>query len=95
MRRPPAATGRQVRIKPGSAGKVSVIESMKEKIDSTAGREVYEQRLGVVEPVFGNINTAKRLNRFSHRGKDKVNTQWMMFCLVQNIEKLHRYGQLQ
>ena len=48
----------------------------------------------VVEPVFGNIGTNKKLNRFSLRCKTKVQSQWRMYCLVHNIEKLKNYGQL-
>ena len=65
---------------------------MKAKIDSEDGRYLYSQRLGTVEPVFGNINTTKRLKRFSLRGKPKVNAQWLMFCMVHNVEKLKNYG---
>jgi transposase len=48
----------------------------------------------VVEPVFGNITSNKGLKRFSLRGKSKVNTQWKLFCLIQNIEKLANYGKI-
>jgi len=30
--------------------------------------------------------------RFSHRGRRKVTTQWQFFCLVHNIGKVQRYG---
>jgi hypothetical protein len=56
---------------------------------------VYGKRLGTVEPVFANVCHAKGLKRFSHRGKKKVNTQWLMYCMVHNIEKLQRYGNLE
>ena len=46
------------------------------------------------QPVFGNIGTNKRLNRFSLRGKKKVQGQWQLYCLIQNIEKLKNYGKL-
>jgi hypothetical protein len=32
------------------------------------------------------------LKRFSLRGTAKVNTQWMLYCLVHNIGKVQRYG---
>ena len=67
---------------------------MQDKIDSRKGRHVYSQRIGTVEPVFGNINTNKRLNRFSLRGKTKVNAQWLMYCMVHNIEELQHYGSI-
>ena len=62
-------------------------DRMKEKIDSPSGRREYSKRLGTIEPVFGNITTNKGMNRFTLRGQDKVNSQWLMFCLVHNIEK--------
>ncbi|MDX5978873.1 transposase [Halomonas alkaliphila] len=50
--------------------------------------------MSVVEPVFGNIGTTERLDRFSLRGKKKVQGQWQLYCLVHNIEKLANYGHL-
>ncbi len=93
MRKQPTKNGRQVTLVIGDSG-TSSIEQMKRKIDSAEGRYIYEQRLGTVEPVIGNINTTKRLNRFSHRGKKKINAHWMMFRLVHNVEKIQRYGAL-
>jgi transposase len=65
---------------------------MKRRIDSELGRYAYSRRLGIVEPVFGNIRHTKKLNRFTLRGKRKVDAQWKLFCLVHNIEKIQRYG---
>jgi transposase len=65
---------------------------MKRKIDTEHGRHQYGRRLGIVEPVFGNICHARGLKRFSLRGKTKVNTQWLLYCLVHNIGKLQRYA---
>ena len=61
---------------------------MRERIDSDAGREQYGRRFATVEPVFGNLRHNKRLSRFTLRGERKVNSQWKLFGLVQNIEKL-------
>ena len=73
----------------------AAIELMKQAIDSARGRHLYSQRIGTVEPVFGNIRHNKRLNRVTLRGKAKVNAQWSLYCLVHNIEKLanHRHAQ--
>nr|WP_251041201.1 MULTISPECIES: transposase [unclassified Halomonas] len=48
------------------------------RVDSPKGKETYSHRMSVVEPVFGNIGTTKRLNRFSLRGKKKVQGQWQL-----------------
>ena len=96
MRKEPVVYGRQVSIKLTQKKSTipGIIDRMKLKIDSEKGRHVYSQRLGTVEPVFGNINTNKRLNRFSLRGEKKVNAQWLMICMMHNVEKIQRYGQM-
>jgi hypothetical protein len=45
-----------------------------------------------MEPVFANITCAKGVRRFSHRGRNKVNTQWLLYCVVHNLEKVQRYS---
>lgn len=66
-------------------------EQMKRRIDIERGRHQCAKRLATVEPVFAHI-TSKGLRRFSHRGEKKVNAQWLLYCLVHNIEKVQRYG---
>ena len=61
---------------------------MRQPRDAPEGRQLYSQRFGTVEPVFGNIRHNKRLTRLNHRGHTKVNTQWRLYCMVHNIEKL-------
>jgi len=63
-------------------------KAMAKKIDTEQGRRIYNQRIAVVEPVFANIRFQKRLDRFTLRGKAKVSIQWLLYCMVHNIEKL-------
>jgi len=72
----------------------SLIEQMKARIDTPEGRRIYARRLAIVEPVFANIRIQKRLDHFTLRTKAKVDVQWMLFALVHNIGKIHRYGKL-
>ena len=67
-------------------------ERMKQAIDSERGRKLYGRRLAIVEPVFANLRHNKRLDRFTLRTQPKVNTQWNLYCLVHNIEKLAHHG---
>jgi transposase len=78
-----------------SDAKASYGDLMKRAIDSERGRALYGGRFATVEPVFANIRHNKGLDRFTLRGRTKVDTQWKLFCLVHNIEKLahHGYGQ--
>ncbi len=65
---------------------------MQQRLDTPAGRAAYGRRFATVEPVFGNLRYNKRLDRFTLRGRTKVNGQWQLFCLVHNIEKLTNAG---
>jgi transposase len=94
LRNPDKPAGRQVTFFRGKAADApeSATQRMKRKIDSPEGRRRYGRRFATVEPVFGNIRHNKRLNRFTLRGQRKVNTQWKLYCLVHNVEKLMNYG---
>jgi hypothetical protein len=67
---------------------------MKHRVDSQKGKLIYSHRMSVVEPVFGNIGTNKKLKSFSLRSKTKVQAQWQLYCMVHNIEKLMNDGEL-
>ena len=95
-------SGRQVSFTLEHKRKPTFTDWMKHRVDSKEGKQIYSHRMSVVEPVFANIGT----NRFSLRGKDKVEAQypkhaqnargrlWQLYCMVHNIEKLTNYGQL-
>ena len=65
---------------------------MVQKIETHKGRKIYPKRIGIVEPVFANIRAHKAMNKFTLRGKIKVNIQWLLYCMVHNIEKIANYG---
>ncbi|MES2952072.1 MAG: IS1182 family transposase [Pseudomonadota bacterium] len=89
--KPNDGRGRQVtRFEPKPKDNANPSERMRQAIDSPKGRQLYSQRIGTVEPVFGNIRHNKRLTRLNHRGRAKVNTQWNLYCMVHNIEKLSK-----
>jgi len=77
---------------PIGAASTNYSKAMQNKVDSDKGRKIYPQRFAIVEPVFANIKTQKRLNRFTLRGKVKVNIQWMLYCMVHNIEKIMNFA---
>jgi len=88
MKNPVKEKGRQVSFLNKGQEKVSYLDLMKEKIDSVEGRRIYSRRMWTVEPVFGNICSNKGLDRISLRGEKKCTAQWLMYCMVHNIEKL-------
>jgi hypothetical protein len=97
LRTPDKTKTRQVAFCQGKAKTTaeSYTDRMKRAIDSARGRELYARRIGIVEPVFANLRYNKKLNRFTLRGRRKVDTQWKLFCLVHNIEKLAHHGYAQ
>ncbi len=97
LRTPEKTKTRQVMFFRGKAQDApeNYTDQMKRKIDSPEGRILYGQRFATVEPVFGNLRYNKGLDRFTLRGKKKVDAQWKLFCLVHNIEKLAHHGYAQ
>ena len=94
LRSPEKTVTRQVAFFRGRAPAAPETHSarMKAAIDAPAGRAQYARRFAAVEPVFANLRYNKGLDRFTLRGRTKVDAQWKLFCLVHNIEKLARNG---
>jgi transposase len=95
LRHPDRTEARQVYFFQGSVGSKpeTFTQKMKRKIDSIKGRLIYNRRLGTAEPPFAHICSILGLDRFTLRGKPKVNTQWLFYCIVHNLTKVHRYGE--
>ena len=70
----------------------SAVQRMIERFDSIRGRFFYSRRMGTVEPVFANIRYTLGLDRYTLRGREKVHTQWKLYCVVHNIGKISRYS---
>lgn len=93
LRTPGKTKTRQVAFFLGRApGFETHTDRMKVKIDSDLGRQMITRRFATVEPVFGNLRNNKRLDRFTLRGRHKVDGQWKLYCLVHNVEKLAHHG---
>jgi Transposase DDE domain len=57
-------------------------------LHATIGLALNGRRIASEAPVFADIRHHKRMSRFTLRGKAKVSTQWQLYCLVHNIEKI-------
>jgi transposase len=77
-------------VAPASTEDQAVIEAMREKLKTVAGREVYKQRKLIVEPVFGQVKEVRGFRRFSFRGLRKNQAEWALICLTHNLLKLFR-----
>jgi hypothetical protein len=73
-----------------STAEASLLEQMKQKLKTEAGRELYRMRKAIVEPVFGQIKEWRGFRRFLLRGLQKVRAEWKLICLTHNLLKLFR-----
>jgi transposase len=73
--------------------KLSNAERMRRKLKTKRGANLYKQRGQLIEPVFGQIKSGRRLNQFSRRGKDACASEWKLMCAVHNLGKLWKRKQ--
>lgn len=66
-----------------------VIEVMKHRLKTAAGKAKYRLRQQTVEPVFGIIKSALGFRQFLLRGVKKVGLEWQWVCLAYNLKRLH------
>ncbi len=66
-------------------------DRMERKLLTKRGRRIYKMRGKTVEPVFGQVKDARRLDRFLLRGEVKVSMEWSLMCTTHNILKLWRH----
>ena len=65
----------------------SLCGEMRKKLGTEECQNQYAYGIQIIEPVFANIAYCKGLNRFTLRGKKKVNGQWTLYCIVHNLGK--------
>lgn len=94
---PHVATGRQKHHEtpaPAAVGEpaadASAEEKMRHKLRSATGRLLYAARKHIIEPVFGQIKSARGIRKFLLRGSEKVSAEWQLICLTHNILKIWR-----
>jgi transposase len=71
----------------------SLTGELRKKMNTPEYQDQYAYRIQIIEPVFANITYCKRLDRFTLRGKEKVNAQWQLYCIMHKPGKcLKRYN---
>ena len=87
-------TKQRMKAKPSqqrSAPRSALAVEMRRRIDRGGYRSRYRLRKQIVEPVFGQIKSARRFDRFSMRGRDAARGEWAMACTAHNLLKLARW----
>lgn len=70
----------------------TVVQRMRDKLATEAGKATYKRRKCIPEPVFGQIKEGRGFRRFSFRGLAKVTAEWTVVALTHNLLKLFRSG---
>jgi transposase len=95
---PHIATGRQKHHEAAAsllaegecAPAASAKEKMEHKLRTATGKLLYAARKHIVEPVFGQIKSARGIRKFLLRGLKKVSAEWQLICLTHNLLKIWR-----
>lgn len=80
-------TGRTVQIHPNHEALVR----HREKLRDEKMRAMLKQRGSTVEPIFGWIKEAMGFRRWTVRGLEKVQTQWLLVCTAMNLTRLKKH----
>jgi hypothetical protein len=65
---------------------------MRRVLATERGGALYSQRQWMVEPVFGQIKTNRRIDRFKRRGLAAARSEWRLIAATHNLLKLHRHS---
>lgn len=69
-------------------------QRLERRLATKTGQALYKQRAVLVEPVFGQIKTARGITRFRRRGLDAARHEWQLIATTHNILKMWRAGAL-
>jgi len=75
---------------PATVPEAGAKEKMREKLGSATGKALCAARKHIVEPVFGQIKSARGVREFLLRGLEKVSAEWQLICLTHNLLKIWR-----
>jgi transposase len=64
---------------------------MRRVLASELGGGLYSQRKWMTEPVFAQIKTNRRIDRFKRRGYAAARSEWRLIAATHNLLKLHKH----
>jgi transposase len=79
------------RNKPRSTRRGGPYDFMRRVLATDPGGDLYSQRKWMVEPVFAQIKTNRRIDRFKRRGQAAARSEWRLITATHNLLKLHRH----
>jgi transposase len=69
---------------------LSLRERMARKLATKRGRQLYERRRWMIEPVFGDVKENRGTRRFMRRGFAACASEWKLVAATHNLRKLYR-----
>ena len=66
-------------------------EQMRQLLASETGAELYRRRQVMIEPVFGQIKSNRKIDRFLRRGRAAARSEWRLVAATHNLLKLHNH----
>jgi hypothetical protein len=63
-------------------------ETMAQRMQTSAGKQLYKLRKQTVEPAFGIIKSVLGFRQFLLRGREKVSLEWLLVCVSYNCKRL-------
>jgi transposase len=69
----------------------ALLEKRNQRMESPAGKRLYQKRQGMVEPVFGHLKYNRKFRDFHLRGKVQVTGEFLLMCIGVNLQKVARY----
>jgi hypothetical protein len=85
---PVRVVGREARPRKTRLG--GPYDLMRRVLATERGDELYSRRLGMVEPVFGQIKANRRIGRFKRSGRAAARSEWRLIAATHDLLKLHR-----
>ena len=79
------------RNKPRSTRRGGPYDFMRRVLATETAGGLYSQRQWMVEPVFAQIKTNRRIDRFKRRGQAAARSEWRLITATHNLLKLHRH----
>jgi len=64
-------------------------ETMRTKVQSDEGKEIYRRRKGIVEPAWGEIKACQGFRHFHLRGEEKTDGEFTLVSIAYNLRKIH------
>lgn len=68
-----------------------LVEQMRNRLDTPLGGQIYQERMSIVEPVYGNMKENKGFRQFLLRSLEKTSIEFKIMCTVHNVMKIHEF----